>query len=137
MTMFGNRVVNREMRRQMKKESARFPQQLQSVPPHEWPTTPQANLVGVWRSRDYLVQLYQERDGIKRLSACRTEVDPAKGRWREDIPWEDLQRLKREAGYGLADAVEVYPSDADIVNVANMRHLWILPGELPFKWRHR
>jgi hypothetical protein len=30
----------------------------------------------------------------------------------------------------------VFPPDTDVVNVANMRHLWILaPGTLAFAWR--
>lgn len=32
-------------------------------------------------------------------------------------------------------AVEIYPAERDIVNVANMRHLWVLPERLPFGWR--
>ena len=31
--------------------------------------------------------------------------------------------------------MEVYPRTADLVNVANMRHLWVLPELLPFAWR--
>jgi len=72
---------------------------------------------------------------IVRLSVLRTSLDTAGG-WQQDITWEELQRLKREAGYGDHDAVEVFPPDADVVNVANIRHLWILePGHLPFAWR--
>jgi hypothetical protein len=35
----------------------------------------------------------------------------------------------------MADAVEVYPPAGDVVNVANMRHLWVLRDRLPFAWR--
>ena len=31
-------------------------------------------------------------------------------------------------------AVEVFPADDQVVNVANMRHLWVLPEPLPFAW---
>lgn len=52
----------------------------------------------------------------------------------DGITWDDLQWIKRAAGYGDREAVEVYPLDDDVVNVANMRHLWILPAgqRLPF-----
>ncbi|WP_441316779.1 DUF7694 domain-containing protein [Halomonas sp. hl-4] len=31
--------------------------------------------------------------------------------------------------------MEVYPDDANIVNVSNMRHLWVLPEQPAFMWR--
>jgi hypothetical protein len=43
--------------------------------------------------------------------------------------------LKRECGRGDLDALEVYPVDPDIVNVANMRHLFFPPTPLSFKWK--
>lgn len=50
----------------------------------------------------------------------------------------DLQRLKRECGRGDLDAVEVYPRDCDVVNVANMRHLFVFEScLLPYVWRRR
>jgi hypothetical protein len=36
---------------------------------------------------------------------------------------------------GDKDAVEIYPADKDIVNVANMRHLIVLPAPFPYTWR--
>lgn len=45
----------------------------------------------------------------------------------DGIPWDDLQVMKRLAGYGDDYAIEVYPADRDIVNDANIRHLWVLP----------
>lgn len=91
-----------------------------------------------WRSREYLVQVFQDHAPgvVARLSINRTRLAPDGG-WAQDIPWEDMQRLKREAGFGGFDAVEVYPSDGNVVNVANMRHLWVLEKQLPFAWRKR
>jgi hypothetical protein len=53
----------------------------------------------------------------------------------DNIPWDDLQRLKTECGYGMFDAVEIYPNKRYEVNVANMRHLWIMADPLSFAWR--
>lgn len=88
-----------------------------------------------WRSRDFLVvQHAEDRPGVLcRLSINRTMVDN-EGEWLEGITWNTLQRLKREAGFGEHDAVEVYPADADLVDVSNMRHLWIMAEPLAFKW---
>lgn len=50
------------------------------------------------------------------------------------ISWADKQRIKNEiAGYERT-AVEVFPAARDLVDEANMYHLWILPEgfALPF-----
>jgi len=53
--------------------------------------------------------------------------------------WRDMQRIKNElVGYDRV-AVEVYPSTADLVDVADMYHLWVLPAgfRLPFSLKQR
>ena len=90
--------------------------------------------VKVWRSREFFCQLFEE-SGVLRFSVNRTHVDPATLRWVDGISWDDLQRLKREAGFGGLEMVEIYPPDADLVDVANIRHLWIVSTRMPFSWR--
>jgi hypothetical protein len=92
-------------------------------------------LIEVWRSREFLVQVFQEGDGIVRASINRTSVNSGNGRWLDGISWDELQRVKREIGRGHRDAVEVFPADRDVVNVANMRHLWIFTEPLQYAWR--
>ena len=118
----------------MRRESAIFPASLVEVPRSLWPSAGPSGIVKVFRSRDYLVQVFDAGGGAAfRMSVNRTQLE---GRcWGQDIPWVDLQRLKAEAGFGACDAVEVYPSDCDVVNVANMRHLWIMADVLAFAWR--
>lgn len=99
----------------------------------DWPPNIHDRIVEVWRSRDFLVQIFNEKFGIERLSINMTTTDGE--RWLDGISWDDLQRLKRECGRGDKWAVECFPSDRDIVNVANMRHLWVLPEPPPFGWR--
>lgn len=132
-------VTTRAQRRQLARESAKQPAALREVPRHEWPIEQRTRgPQRVWRSRDFLVQEYAETDPVLvRLSVLRTTIDPKAGRWADGITWDVLQRLKREAGYGDADAVEVFPRDSDVVNVANMRHLWVMAGPLGFAWRNR
>lgn len=44
--------------------------------------------------------------------------------------------MKAEIGRGDLFAVEIFPPDVDIVNIANMRHLWVVPAEMvPFAWK--
>ena len=57
------------------------------------------------------------------------------GRWKDGISWDALQEIKSAVGYGDRDAVEIFPAQKDLVNVANMRHLWIVPESIPFAWR--
>ena len=93
-------------------------------------------LLRVFRSRDFLAQLFSENENVQRLSIMRTALICAKSRkWQDGITWDQLQQVKSECGFGHLDAVEVYPSDCDVVNVANMRHLWIFAEPLGFVWR--
>lgn len=99
------------------------------------PINAPADVVELWRSARFLVQVYRPEKGAQRISVNRTAIDTVTGRWLDGISWEDLQRIKREIGRGELDAVEIYPPDTDMVNVANMRHLWILEYSLPYAWR--
>lgn len=46
--------------------------------------------------------------------------------------WPEMQRIKDEIAGPSATAVEVYPPAAEVVDQADMYHLWVLPGRLPF-----
>ncbi|WP_419827695.1 DUF7694 domain-containing protein [Sphingomonas sp.] len=127
--------------REMRRLNMSYPAHLTPVPRAEWPRDPAefqggAPRVGLYRSRTHLVQVFAEPGGVLRLSVNRTEWDERRRRFREDISWDDLQRLKAEVGYPDCAAVEVYPPAMRVVNVANMRHLWVLPDAaiLPFMW---
>ena len=72
-------------------------------------------------------------EGVERLSICRTAITG--DRWTDGISWNDIQRLKHECGRGDKFAVEIYPADKDVVNVANMRHIWILDEPPVYAWR--
>lgn len=128
-------TTSREQRRQLARENAKWPSALVEIPRSQWPN-PDGPQLRVLRSREFLVQEFPA-DGmaLARLSVNITAMDS--DRWRDGIPWEDLQRLKAEAGYPMHDAVEVYPRAVDVVNVANMRHIWIMRDALPFAWRKR
>lgn len=46
--------------------------------------------------------------------------------------WPEMQRIKDEIAGPDATAVEVYPPKAEIIDAADMYHLWVLPAPLPF-----
>lgn len=125
--------ATRAQRRQLERDNAKQPTALREVPREQWPN-PAAQQLRVLRSRDFLVQEFAaSAPALVRLSVCRTTLHG--DRWQDGIAWDDLQRLKRECGYGDADAIEIYPADADVVNVANMRHLWVMAEPLECAWR--
>lgn len=109
---------------------------LREIPRSDWPPAlSQAQSLGitpplrVWCSRRYTVLLF----GDNRLSASIARIGDD-GRFQDGMTWDDLQRLKAEAGFGDRWAVEVFPPDSQVVNVSNMRHLWLLDEAPPFAW---
>jgi len=128
--------MNRNDRRRHNAEMRKLPLALTPVDKSEWPDTSEEVMrYAVWRSRKYLVQLFAEPDGIARMTVCRSTV--GKGdRWNDDITWDELQEIKHAIGCGDEWAVEIFPPDEHVVNVANMRHLWLQPRALAFGWRN-
>jgi hypothetical protein len=118
-------------RRAMTKDNAKWPLHLKQVPRDQWPSV-RPGLIEVWRSRGFLVQFYIEKNGYVRMSVNRTTHNG--NDWVAAILWDELMRLKRECGRGESDALELYPADNDVVNVANIRHLFFPPGPVAFKW---
>lgn len=128
--------LSHAQKRQLARDNAARGRELQDVPQSEWPTYLNVTRpLRVLRSREFLVQIYNVgRLGVVcRLTVCRTSVRG--DRWADQISWDELQHIKGACGYGAHDAVEVYPPDVDVVNVANMRHLWVLAQPLLFAWR--
>ena len=131
-------TTTRALRRKLAIENEKWPATLEEVPEEEWRRKghPPGGVIKVFRSRDFLVQVYSaQAPAIYRITVGRTVLDEDGGRWRDGITWDDLQRIKHECGFGSYHAVEVFPSDCDLVNVANLRHLWILHDPPAFAWR--
>lgn len=123
---------SRNQRRILAKENAKQPSSLQLVPRARWPNLGPPDLIEVWISRGFLVQIYSEPRDFQRMSVCRAHHNSES--WVDKITWDELMQLKRECGRGDKDALEVFPADVDILNVANMRHLFFPPEPVAFKW---
>ena len=115
-------MMNRLQRRAHNAQQRNQPDTLTPIQPSEWKSHPK-NILQVWRSSKYFVQLYQAENGL-RITINRTELK-AGVKWKDNITFEELMHIKREIGFGDGQAIEIYPPDAEVVNVANMRHLWI------------
>ena len=129
-------IANREQRRQMKRENAKQPAVMKLVPLEKWPMTFRPpGIHSVWRSRNFLAQLYTH-ETVPRLSINRVALNG--DRWEDGITWDELMRVKRECGFADVWAVECFPPDREVVNVANQRHLWLIGNESPaFGWARR
>jgi hypothetical protein len=139
--------MNRKNRRQLKsdqhKHVAQFSKVLTLVPESEWPRHLSPRPFQVWRSTNYLVQLYEEPRpgmfvpqfrGLIRMSVNRAQMLTT-GRWKDGLTWDELQAIKSEVGFGDWYGVEVYPRDADVINDANIRHIWLMPLPMLIGWR--
>jgi len=127
------------IREQLRDHNRKFGAAFVPIPRAQWPMiaaghVEQCTLTAVLRNRDFLVQIFVTADGTTRLSINRTDIDD-QGAWKDRITWDELQTIKNAVGYEDHDAIEVFPAKKDSVNVANFRHLWILPTPLPFIWR--
>ena len=119
-------------------ENAKWPDALVEIPREKWPAYTPRGLCKAFRSKRFVVQQYETVNGVTRLSISVTQFSSDRpGSFVDGISWDDLQRLKAECGFSDMDAVEVYPSDKDVVNDANMRHLWVLDEPLSFAWRQK
>lgn len=124
--------ISRNQRRQLEKDNLKQPEKLTEIPRNKWPSDKVKNKTKIFRSRKFLVQEFDEENSI-RISVNRTSMN-SNGKWEENITWEELQEIKREIGYGNMCALEIYPKDKDIVNIANMRHIWLQKEQWPIGW---
>jgi len=124
--------MNRKQRRMLKREQKayvheKYTNDLRELSPDDYPKHHPKPPMRCWASRKYLVQLYDETQkeaGMYRLSINRSTITTTK-QWSDKITWDELMSIKSEIGFGYWWAFEVYPAESSVVNVANMRHLWM------------
>ena len=128
-------TMNRAERRAANKHNRqRLPKVLTEIPRDQWPAGySSVPHIAVYASRDYLVQVFDEGNGLKRITVNRVAIGAST--WNDGITWDELQRIKAQIGYGTEWAVEVFPADDQVVNVSSMRHLWVLPEPPAFAWQ--
>lgn len=134
------RALNREGRRKAVKylevQRRHFSLCMSKIPISDWPpnvASMPSRPVMVFRSRDFLASFYDDPNGYLRMSVQRV-TQFGDGNWKDGITWDDLQRVKAQCGFGEHWMVETYPPDSEIVNVANIRHLFLLSEVPPFAW---
>ena len=134
--MIMNRRQIRNRHKILDQVNKQYTDQFVIIPTGDWPPQLQnetAIRLHVYRNNKFLVQIFNDNNWI-RISINRTIIGN-NGHWVDDITWDELQIIKSQIGYGNFMAVEIYPKDKDIVNVANMRHLWIINDKTELGWR--
>lgn len=95
------------------------------------------DLLRVYKNDKFLVQIRDEKlNGNIRLTINLIHCKMNKGKpiWSDGITWEELMQIKNLVGYAKQWCVECFPPEKDIVNVANMRHLWVLKEPPEYGW---
>lgn len=130
-----NRRQKRALQRKFERDSKSWPEELKLVDSGDLPEGEHAGLIELWRSSTFLVQVHEHNEAVLRVSTATVDKQKIPDR----LPWPVLQRLKREIGRGDWEAVEIFPADADQVNVDDMRHLWVFKNgmKLPFGFMRR
>ena len=125
----------KEQVRYLRAENKKYGDGLAFIHPADWPPSLKAAAkavtvkpVGVWRSRCFVAQVFEEPNGLHRITVNRSDVD-RDGKWKDGITWDELQRIKEILFPGRV-AIEIFPATKDVVNVSNMRHLWVLPDAI-------
>lgn len=76
------------------------------------------------RNRVFAVLERQAEGGITHLAVSSLSgVRPT---------WPEMQRIKNDLAGAEATAIEVYPPQSQVVDEADMFHIWVLRGKLPF-----
>lgn len=130
----------REANEKLLRENMQYTKDFVEIPKEKWPENwkkADRNRLPfrVLRNNQFFVQCHRETHGITRITVNRIKLKTLH-RWDDEISWDDLQWVKNAVGYAHKNAVEVFPEQKRVVNVANMRHLWVLPNDFnaPFVW---
>jgi hypothetical protein len=125
-----NRRLSRAERRRFMREEGRTGEWIKKPSPKE--STKDGSWLGqmdrTWINDKYCVMARTiETEWGKVDHACIRNVSSG------DIPWREKQKIKNELWGEEYTAVEVFPSKQELVDEANMYHIWIFKDyKLPF-----
>lgn len=118
----------------MQDEAKLFSEKFVKYPPELVKNGP-PNMIEVWRNNRFLVQVFTEDHCYRRLSVCMTELNEGGARWLDGLTWDELQWIKNAVGFADKCAIEFFPPKDYVVDVANMRHLFVFDQPLPCMWQ--
>lgn len=131
------RIERRLFKKHARRLAAGRPLVMTPIPTSRWNLKIRPQPIQAWESQKFLAQLYAEQhvDGqpCLRLSVNRVTVT-VDGKWEDNLTWDELMQVKAECGFADFYGLEVYPRERDIVNVSNMRHLWLFGKGFQIGW---
>jgi hypothetical protein len=100
----------------------------QSIHRERWLTIQLNNpRFAVFQSEDFTVQCFNVDENVIRLAINRNPVAQMSLSYPDGIDREELKAIIKALGFGDRYGVEIYPPKRSILNVMNVRHLWLLP----------
>lgn len=85
-----------------------------------------------WLSQVHKVHRNRVFSVLERLDFCGVTHLAVTSLSGERPTWWEMQRIKNELAGKDATAIEVYPPHDQVVDGADMFHIWVLRGNLPF-----
>lgn len=130
-----DKTLNRQQRRALEKTKraliATYPEKLTKVDENDpnMPYTSHASdLREVWRNKQFTVLVWRVPGGTK-MSVQRNEWDSHTRRYKDGITWDEIMEIKRAIGFGNMCGVEFFPPDDEVINIANVRHIWFIEND--------
>lgn len=128
------------MNREMMRESRKIGKRMMKLPENEFQEISQDEIYSitpnkmkkgpdrVWRNNHYVVQLYRKNTiyfGVlmDKIMIRRNDAEPIR-------EWHCLQRVKNQICGEETMAIQIFPEQSKLVDVANMYWLFIKSGEL-------
>lgn len=87
----------------------------------------------MWRNDKYVAIARRRDDGsVSVLSVRRDDRKPTRD-------WRDLQRIKNDIAGPETEAIELFPAESRLVDVANQTWIWVFPPgtQLPLGFHER
>lgn len=81
-------------------------------------------LIKVVKNNLFTVQFYKQ-DNVDHLMVRRHDDEPIRS-------WSDMQRIKNELVSTNRVGIEIYPTENDKIDRANIYHLWVMPEGFKF-----
>ena len=81
-------------------------------------------LIKVVKNNWFTVQFYKQ-DNVDHLMVRRHDDEPIRS-------WSDMQRIKNELVSKNRVGIEIYPTENDKIDRANVYHLWVMPEGFKF-----
>lgn len=117
------RAVAKNVRTLAKQSWKPFEKLPETVPYH-----PDGRLKMAYRNNLYSVQEFAFPGGVTKLMIRRHDDQPMHN-------WKHLQRIKNEICGPEAIAIEVYPAESELVDVANIYWLFVMPPGFVMPWK--